>query len=92
MAIQSGTHLGPYEILSTMGAGGMDEVYCARDPQLGRNVAIKVLPDQSNPWPRRPSCGHLELAHLARIRGKTRLFSRLGLFAMVDPQGNRLEH
>jgi eukaryotic-like serine/threonine-protein kinase len=45
MAIQSGTHLGPYEILSAIGAGGMGEVYRAHDPKLGRDVAIKVLPE-----------------------------------------------
>jgi len=45
MAIQSGTHLGPYEIISAIGAGGMGEVYRARDPKLGRDVAIKVLPE-----------------------------------------------
>lgn len=40
----AGTKLGPYEILSAIGAGGMGEVYRARDPRIGREVAIKVLP------------------------------------------------
>ena len=40
----AGARLGPYEILSAIGAGGMGEVYRARDPQLRRDVAIKVLP------------------------------------------------
>jgi eukaryotic-like serine/threonine-protein kinase len=43
MALQAGTRLGPYEVLSLIGAGGMGEVYRARDPRLGRFVAIKVL-------------------------------------------------
>lgn len=44
MALASGTHLGPYEILALIGAGGMGEVYRARDSRLGREIAIKVLP------------------------------------------------
>src|SRR6266508_3872720 len=44
MSLSPGSRLGPYEILSPLGAGGMGEVYRARDPRLSREVAIKILP------------------------------------------------
>src|SRR6058998_2104732 len=45
MAVSPGTKLGPYEVASPLGAGGMGDVYRSHDTRLGRDVAIKVLPE-----------------------------------------------
>jgi len=44
MTLASGTHLGRYEIVSPLGAGGMGEIYLAQDTKLDRKVALKILP------------------------------------------------
>lgn len=51
--LDSGSRLGPYEIVAPLGAGGMGDVYRARDPRLGRDVAVKVLSDAANADPER---------------------------------------
>ena len=53
MALTYGTRLGPYEILAALGAGGMGEVYRARDTRLDRTVAIKILLPQFSSDPLR---------------------------------------
>jgi len=53
MALAAGTAVGPYEILAPIGAGGMGEVYRARDPRIGREVAVKVLPAAVSSEPER---------------------------------------
>ena len=56
MSLVAGTRLGPYEIQSAIGAGGMGEVYKARDTRLDRTVAIKVIPHEFSADPD-PSAG-----------------------------------
>src|SRR5215208_2527602 len=58
MLLAPGTRLGPHEILSALGAGGMGEVYRARDTKLGRDVALKILPDSFARDPERVELRH----------------------------------
>jgi serine/threonine protein kinase len=86
MALQSGATVGPYEVLSLIGAGGMGEVYLARELSLGRRVAVKVLPPEFTHDPHR----------IARFEQEARSASALShpnictIFALGDmPDGRR---
>src|SRR6202047_834046 len=67
MAVSVGTHLGSYEITCVIGAGGMGEVYQAHDTKLGRDVAIKVLPEAFAHDPQRLSRFQREAKMLASL-------------------------
>jgi serine/threonine protein kinase len=82
MTIAVGTRLGPYEILSALGSGGMGEVYRAHDTKLGRDVALKVLPDSLAHDPERlarfereahllAALNHPAIAHIHGIEDST---------------------
>jgi|SRR5260370_7007 serine/threonine protein kinase len=85
MALSSGTKLGPYEIISPLGAGGMGEVYRSRDARLDRTVAIKVLPESlSN-----------NAEHLQRFEQEARSLSTLShpnLLAIYDVGAQNRTH
>lgn len=53
MALPPGTRIGPYEVVTMLGTGGMGEVYRATDRRLGRDVAVKVLPEAKHASPDR---------------------------------------
>src|ERR1700730_12597469 len=67
MGLTSGTKLGPYEIQSPLGAGGMGEVYRATDTKLGRDVALKVLPAEMAQDPERLGRFRREAKSLAQL-------------------------
>src|SRR6516225_686185 len=67
MSVSPGTHFGSYEIVSALGVGGMGEVYRARDPKLGRDVALKILPDTFS----------RDAEHLARFQREAQLLAAL---------------
>jgi eukaryotic-like serine/threonine-protein kinase len=68
MSLTAGTRLGPYEILSAIGAGGMGEVYRARDTRLDRTVAIKILPEAFAADPERVARFAREAKTLAALK------------------------
>ncbi|HEX7361547.1 MAG TPA: protein kinase [Bryobacteraceae bacterium] len=78
MPLLAGTRMGPYEILAAIGAGGMGEVYRARDTRLGREVAIKML--------RRD--GHARLLHEARAVSALNHPNILGLYDIGSENGS----
>src|SRR5262245_39741290 len=67
MSLRAGAKLGPYQILSAIGAGGMGEVYRASDTNLGRDVAIKVLPEAFAQDPERVARFEREAKTLASL-------------------------
>jgi serine/threonine protein kinase len=83
MSLATGTRLGPYEVVSALGAGGMGEVYKARDTKLNRDVALKVLPE---------SFVH-DAERVARFRREARVLASLnhphigGIYGLEDANG-----
>jgi eukaryotic-like serine/threonine-protein kinase len=67
MGLPAGTRLGPYEVLAPLGAGGMGEVFRARDTRLGRQVAVKILPEAVSQDPRRVARFEKEARALAAL-------------------------
>src|SRR5206468_11618116 len=85
MALAAGARLGPHEILSALGAGGMGEVYRARDLRLNRDVALKILPESFTHDPER----------LARFRREAQILAALNhphigaIYGLDDANGQQ---
>src|SRR5262252_2803480 len=83
MALSVGSRFGPYEITSALGAGGMGEVYRARDTKLNRDVALKVLPSEFA----------LDAERLARFKREAQLLASLdhsnigAIYGFEDSEG-----
>jgi serine/threonine-protein kinase len=86
VSLASGTRLGPYEIVAPLGAGGMGEVYRARDTNLGRDVALKTLPERVTHDPER----------LARFRREAQMLAALNhphigsIYGLEESSGHRV--
>jgi hypothetical protein len=83
MTLRAGQRLGPYELLGGLGAGGMGEVYRARDPRLGRTVAIKVLPAATSADPSR----RRRFEHETRAAGQLNHPNVLAVYDVGDHEG-----
>ena len=85
MALTLGTRVGPYEVLAAIGQGGMGEVYRARDTKLGRDVALKILPEAFADDPER----------LARFEREAQVLASLnhpniaGIYGLEDSGGTK---
>src|SRR4051812_26753154 len=85
MTLTAGTRLGSYEVVALLGAGGMGEVYRARDTNLGRDVALKTLPDRLTHDPER----------LARFRREAQVLAALNhphigsIYGIEEASGQR---
>ena len=89
MALTPGTRLGSYDITAKIGAGGMGEVYRARDPKLGRDVAIKVLPALFTRDPERLTRFEREARTLAALNW---IVTGAGKIHALSPFGFSNEH
>ena len=86
MTIRNGTRLGHYEVLSAIGASGMEEVYQAHDTKLGRDVAIKVLPETFAHDPERLSRFQREAKMLASLSDSPPLLRRWPRMLDLSPR------
>ena len=91
MSLSAGTRLGPYEILGALGAGGMGEVYRARDTKLNRDVAVKVLPDVFIADPERGARFAREAQLLAALN-HPHIAQVFGLEERSDPDGRAVSY
>lgn len=84
MTLAAGTKLGPYEVVSLIGAGGMGEVYRARDARLGRDVALKILSESFALDPERLRRFEQEVRAVAALNHP----NILGLYDIGSQNGN----